>query len=244
MSNTLRFVFLLFFLFVGGKTMAQITTSGIRGLVADEQSEPVVGATVLATHIPSGTRYGGVTDADGRYYVRGMRTGGPYRIVISFVGMQTSETDGVNLKLGEVFRHDVKMVEATELLSVVVISARAGIDATKTGAAMNIDAAEINRTPSVSHSIADMLRFRIDGVMNNDVYGLAANGSNGGQAGTQPVSMETIEQIQINITPFDIRQSGFTGGSVNAVTKSGTNEFHGSLYGFGNNENSSDGATG
>lgn len=260
MSNTLRFVFLLFFLFVGGKTMAQITTSGIRGLVADEQSEPVVGATVLATHIPSGTRYGGVTDADGRYYVRGMRTGGPYRIVISFVGMQTSETDGVNLKLGEVFRHDVKMVEATELLSVVVISARAGIDATKTGAAMNIDAAEINRTPSVSHSIADMLRmnpqvrsdndgamfflgtnnrynsFRIDGVMNNDVYGLAANGSNGGQAGTQPVSMETIEQIQINITPFDIRQSGFTGGSVNAVTKSGTNEFHGSLYGFGNNE--------
>ncbi len=78
--------------------------------------------------------------------------------------------------------------------------------------------------------------FRIDGVMNNDVYGLAANGSNGGQAGTQPVSMETIEQIQINITPFDIRQSGFTGGSVNAVTKSGTNEFHGSLYGFGNNE--------
>lgn len=78
------------------------------GLVADEQSEPVVGATVLATHIPSGTRYGGVTDADGRYYVRGMRTGGPYRIVISFVGMQTSETDGVNLKLGEVFRHDVK----------------------------------------------------------------------------------------------------------------------------------------
>lgn len=116
MSNTLRFVFLLFFLFVGGKTMAQITTSGIRGLVADEQSEPVVGATVLATHIPSGTRYGGVTDADGRYYVRGMRTGGPYRIVISFVGMQTSETDGVNLKLGEVFRHDVKMVEATEFI--------------------------------------------------------------------------------------------------------------------------------
>ena len=260
MLSRLRFVFFLSFLFVWGKTMSQVTTSGIRGWVADEQLQPVVGATVFAIHVPSGTRYGGVTDVDGRYYVRGMRAGGPYRIVISFVGMQTSETAGINLKLGEVLRHDVKMTEATELLSEVIVSARAGIDATKTGAAMNIDAAAINRIPSISHSIADVLRmnpqvrsdndgamfflgtnnrynsFRIDGVMNNDVYGLAANGSNGGPAGTQPVSMETIEQIQINIIPFDVRQSGFTGGSVNAVTKSGTNDIHGSLYGFGNNE--------
>ena len=79
--------------------------------------------------------------------------------------------------------------------------------------------------------------FMIDGAMNNDVFGLTADGSNGGQAGTQPVSMETIEQIQINVAPFDVRQSGFTGGAINAITKSGTNKFHGSVYGFGNNQN-------
>lgn len=260
MPNILKFIFILSSLFIAGSTNAQVTTANIRGKVVDNHRDPIVGATVLATHLPSGTRYGGITNADGLYTIQGMRTGGPYRVVISFIGMKTSETNGIYLQLGEIFRHDVGMAETTQLLDEVVVNAKNGRDNSKTGAAMNITATEINRMPSISHSIADAIRmnpqirtandgaiyflgtnnrynsFRIDGVMNNDVYGLAANGSNGGQAGTQPVSLETIEQIQISIAPFDIRQSGFTGGSVNAITKSGTNEFHGSLYGFGNNE--------
>ncbi len=253
------FATVLFLMLVAGLN-AQVTTSTLKGRVTDTKEEPVPGAHVLAVHEPSGTQYGATTNAEGRYTIQGMRSGGPYRVVVSFIGLRSNETKDVILQLGEAFRHDVELMESSELLDEIVITGKAGIDATKTGAAMNITSAEINRMPSIAHGIADAIRmnpqvrvandgamyflgmnnrynsFRIDGVMNNDVYGLAANGSNGGQAGTQPVSMETIEQIQINVAPFDIRQSGFTGGSINAITKSGTNEFHGTIYGFGNNQ--------
>ncbi len=260
MSSILKFLWIIFVFFWFGRIEAQITTATVRGKVTGIRHEPIIGATVIAIHIPSGTRYGGVTNIEGRYALQGMRAGGPYTITISFVGMGTSEISGLYLPLGEVFQHDVVLTETSRLLKEAVITARSGLDAAKTGAAMNITAAEFTRLPSISHGIADAIRmnpqlrtsndgaiyflgtnnrynsFRIDGVTNNDVYGLAANGSNGGQAGTQPVSMETIGQLQINVAPFDIRQSGFTGGSINAVTKSGTNDFRGSLYGFGNNE--------
>lgn len=239
---------------------AQVTTANLQGKVTDRDNQPVIGASIVAIHEPSGSYYGTITNTDGRYTVQGMRTGGPYKITISYIGMRADETNGIFLQLGESFKHDVKLTEAAEQLDEVLIIGKNSIDATKTGAAMSITSAEINRMPSITHSIADAIRmnpqvriandgamyflgmnnrynsFRIDGVMNNDVYGLAINGSNGGQAGTQPVSMETIDQIQINVAPFDIRQSGFTGGSINAITKSGTNDFHGSVYGFGNNQ--------
>jgi outer membrane receptor for ferrienterochelin and colicin len=147
------------------------------------------------------------------------------------------------------------MSESSELLGEVMVVGRAGLDATKTGAAMSINANEIARMPSITNSIADITRlnpqisvstsgamsfagsnnrynsFMVDGAANNDVFGLTSNGSNGGQAGAQPLSMETVEQIQVSVAPFDVRQSGFTGGAINAITKSGTNEFHGSVYG-------------
>lgn len=259
-ASTFKGLLVAIFLFVVADANTQVTTAGLTGKITDTNREPVAGATILAIHEPSGTRYGAITHADGRYLIQGMRVGGPYRVTVTFIGMRTTETTGLFLHLGESLRHDAQLAEAAELLDEVVITGRAGVDATKTGAAMSIGSAEINRMPSITHGIADAIRlnpqvrvtndgamyflgmnnrynsFRIDGVMNNDVYGLAANGSNGGQAGTQPVSMESIEQIQVNIAPFDIRQSGFTGGSINAITKSGTNEFHGSVYGFGNNE--------
>lgn len=255
-----NFLFMLFSLLVAAYASAQVTTANMKGKITDTGDEPVIGANVVAVHEPSGTRYGTVTNVEGRYSIQGMRVGGPYRITVSFIGMNSNEANGVILQLGEAFRHDVELSESSELLEEIVIAGKSGMDATKTGAAMSIGADEVNRMPSITHGIADAVRlnpqvrvandgamfflgtnnrynsFRIDGVMNNDVYGLAANGSNGGQAGTQPVSMETIEQIQINIAPFDVRQSGFTGGSVNAITKSGTNEIHGSVYGFGNNQ--------
>lgn len=240
--------------------MAQITTSGISGKITSDK-EPVIGATVTATHQPSGTVYRAVTNVDGRYTIQGMRVGGPYKVDVSYVGHKTQTFSGVNLLLGETQNLSCSMQEDAKELQELVVTGKKGLNASKTGAAQSIDAQTINDIPTVSHSIADIARlnpqistngqsgamsfagtnnrynsFQIDGVMNNDVFGLTANGSNGGQAGTQPVSMETIDQIQINVAPFDVRQSGFTGGAINAITKSGTNDFHGSAYYYGNNE--------
>lgn len=239
---------------------AQVTTAALSGKVTDASAEAIIGATVKAIHEPSGTVYGAITNTDGRYTIQGMRAGGPYKVEITYVGYETATFSQVNLNLGETSNVSAQMKESSELLSEVVVVGKSGVDATKTGAAMSISSDDINRMPSISHGIADVTRlnpqisvsasgamsfagvnnrynsFQIDGAMNNDTFGLTANGSNGGQAGTQPVSMETIEQIQVNVAPFDVRQSGFTGGAINAITKSGTNQFHGSVYGFGNNQ--------
>ena len=241
--------------------MAQVTTSGISGKVTS-QGEEVIGATVTATHQPSGTVYRAVTNMDGRFSIQGMRPGGPYKVEVSYIGYQSKTFKDVSLNLGESQNLSCSLQEDARELQEVVVSGKAGLNGTKTGAAQSINAQQIAEMPSISHSIADIARmnaqvstngqsgamsfagtnnrynsFQIDGVMNNDVFGLTQNGSNGGQANTQPVSMETVDQIQINIAPFDVRQGGFTGGAINAVTKSGTNEFHGSAYYYGNNEN-------
>ncbi len=240
--------------------MAQVTTSGINGKVTS-LGEEVIGATVTAKHLPSGTVYRAVTNEQGRYTIQGMRAGGPYTVEITYVGHQPKVFKDVNLLLGESQNLSCSLEEDAKMLEELVVTGKSGLNATKTGAAQSINAQMINDIPTVTHSISDIARlnpqitvngqsgsmsfagtnnrynsFMIDGAMNNDVFGLASNGSNGGQAGTQPVSMETIEQIQINIAPFDVRQGGFTGGAINAITKSGTNEFHGSLYGYGNNQ--------
>jgi hypothetical protein len=238
---------------------AQVTTTSINGKVTSGNKDLVIGATVKAIHNPSGTVYGAVTNADGLYMIQGMRPGGPYTITISYVGMKSKSVENVTLQLGETQKFSVDLEESTRLNELMVYG-KGGVNANKTGAAMNINKNEITRMPSITHGIADVARlnpqlrvtntgamyfagtnnrynsFQIDGAMNNDVFGLTNNGSNGGQAGTEPVSMETIEQIQVNIAPYDVRQSGFTGGAINAITKSGTNEFHGSVYGYGNNQ--------
>ena len=246
--------------FVVTSAMAQITTSGISGKISSN-GETVIGATVTAIHQPSGTMYRAVTNIDGRYTIQGMRPGGPYKVSISYIGYKDKVFNNVSLNLGESQNLSCSLQEDAKQLQEVVVSGKAGLNGTKTGAAMSINAQQIADMPSISHSIADVARlnpqlttngqsgsmsfagmnnrynsFQIDGVMNNDVFGLTSNGSNGGQAGSQPVSMETIDQIQVNIAPFDVRQGGFTGGAINAVTKSGTNEFHGSGYFYGNNQ--------
>ena len=259
MQKRLLFLFgMLFSLTI--TAMAQITTSGISGKVTSN-GEEVIGATVTATHQPSGTIYRGLTNLDGRFTIQGMRVGGPYKVEISYIGHQTKTFQNVTLRLGEVEDLSCKLQTDSKELQEVVVVGKAGINGTKNGAAQSLTAKQIAEIPSITHGIADVARlnpqlttssngamsfagtnnrynsFMIDGAMNNDVFGLTADGSNGGQAGTQPVSMETIEQIQINVAPFDVRQSGFTGGAINAITKSGTNKFHGSVYGFGNNQN-------
>jgi len=238
---------------------AQVTTSGINGRIKDKK-EYLPGATVQAVHLPSGTKYGTVTNADGRFTLQGMRPGGPYEITVSFIGYREQKIENVQLKLGENYELNTTLEDANIALGEVVVTGTAGFNSTKTGAGTSISIRQLNNLPTVSRSINDLTRltpqasvnsngavsfagannrynsFQIDGAMNNDVYGLTSNGTNGGMTSTEPVSLETIEQIQINIAPFDVRQSGFTGGGINAITKSGTNQFKGSAYFFGNNQ--------
>jgi hypothetical protein len=256
-----RVLFLAIVLFALITTaMAQVTTSGINGKIV-AGGESVIGATIRAVHLPSGTNYGTITNADGRFTLQGMRVGGPYKVEISYVGYQTAVYDGIALQLGETYPMNVTLKESAELLNEVVITAKGGVENSRTGAATSFNLSKIENLPTISRSVTDITRltpqatvnsngaisfagannrynsFQIDGAMNNDVFGLTSNGTNGGQASAEPVSLETIEQIQVNIAPYDVRQSGFTGGGVNAITKSGTNLFHGSAYFYGNNQN-------
>lgn len=239
---------------------AQVTTSGMNGTVTDQNGAPLAGATVIAVHTPSGTQYGAVTNKDGRYNLQGMRTGGPYTVTFSFVGYQTVEFTGISLQLGEYLTRDAKLKDSQELEAVVVSGVANQFNSNKTGAAQNFNSAVIATVPTISRSIYDVAKltpqasspkgggvslgggsnrynsFQIDGIVSNDVFGLTSTGTNGGQTGANPISLDAIEEIQVVVAPFDVRQSGFTGGGINAVTKSGTNQFKGSAYTYYNNE--------
>ena len=234
--------------------IAQITTSGVKGLIK-ANGEDVIGATITVTHVPTGAVYRSVTNSVGRFTIQGMRAGGPYTVEISYIGYKTKEIKNVTLKLGEMSDLSTQLEEDAHALGEVVVKGKLGLDASKTGAAASYSAKDIANMPSISHSIGDITRmnpmvsvsqsgamsfagvnnrynsFQVDGAVNNDVFGLTSNGQNGGQAGAQPISTETIDQVQVSVAPFDVRQSGFTGGAINAITKSGTNTFHGSVYG-------------
>ncbi|MEB8328469.1 carboxypeptidase regulatory-like domain-containing protein [Flavobacteriaceae bacterium KMM 6897] len=247
-------------------TFAQgVTTSSIGGKVIDNTGEPLPGASIVAVHTPSGTVYGAATDFDGFYRISNMRVGGPYKITISYIGFNEYVENGVNLNLGQTSRFNPTMTETSTALEEVIITATASgiFSSNKTGTETNVSSREIATIPSASRSIADFVRLTpqaqisegndgfsislagqnnrynaiyIDGAVNNDVFGLAGSGTNGGQTGVNPFSVDAIETFQINIAPFDVRQSGFSGGSINAITRSGSNEFEGSAYGFVRNQ--------
>ena len=242
-----------------------VTTSAMGGKVTDASGEPLPGASVIAVHTPTGTTYGAATDFDGFYRISGMRNGGPYSITFSYVGFNDDVKEGVFLNLGSTERISTQLQEsATALDEVVVTAVSSGIfGANKTGTETNISQRQVATTPAASRSLADFVRLTpqaqltegddgfsislagqnnrynaiyIDGAVNNDVFGLAGSGTNGGQTGVNPLSVDAIETFQINIAPFDVKQSGFSGGSINAVTRSGSNEFEGSAYYFTRNE--------
>ena len=250
------------FLFATMSFAQGVTTSSINGQVTDANGDPLPGATVLAVHTPSGTKYGVATDFQGYYRISNMRVGGPYNVTITYVGFKDYVENNVFLALGESKRISSKLSEDASVLDEVVITAGTDgvFDSGKTGADTKISKRQVNTLPTISRNIADFARLTpqakvtgddvisiagqnnrfntifIDGAVNNDVFGLAGSGTNGGQTGVSPISLDAIESFQINVAPFDVKQSGFAGGSINAITKSGTNTWEGSAYTFLRNE--------
>ena len=233
---------------------AQVTTASLAGLVTDENNEGMIGATVTAVHQPSGTKYNAVTNLDGRYAIQGMRTGGPYRIEVTYVGYQPQVAEGITLQLAETFNLDVNMsLNSNTLGEVVVTSLGTKFTTEKTGAATNINNSQITALPTVTRSLTDVTRlspyggngmsfvgtdgrtanFTVDGANFNNNFGLSDALPGGGN----PISIEAIEELQVVISPYDVRQTNFIGGGVNAITKSGTNTFRGSAYFYHRNEN-------
>ncbi len=248
---------LIFFLLIGLTAFSQVTTSNIKGLILDETSIPLPGANVIAVHTPTGTKYGAASNIDGRFNLLNLRVGGPYSITISFVGYKEQSFNNVFLTLGKTQNIDIVMLSDSEQLDAVMIQANQGtgtFGSDRTGAETSVGRRELTRLPTISRSASDFTRleptasgnsfggrndqfnnFSLDGAIFNNPFGLDA-ATPGGQTDAQPVSLDAIEQIQVSTAPYDVTQSGFTGASVNAVTKSGTNEFHGTVYGFTRNE--------
>ena len=254
MQKRLFFLVVLMLVLVTG-VQGQITTSALSGRVTmQETNETVSGATVQAVPTPSGTRYAAVTTIEGLFAIQCMRTGGPYEVTVSYIGYQTKTVKGITLALGETYNLNVILSEDANELSEVVVSGRASkFAAEKTGASTNINNAQIVNLPTVSRSITDVTRlspyggngmsfagadgrtanFTIDGANFNNNFGLSDKLPGGGN----PVSLDAIEELQVVISPYDVRQTNFIGGGVNAITKSGTNTFKGSAYIYHRNEN-------
>ena len=239
----------------GTLAYAQVTTSSMNGRVTDEKGEPVVGAAVVATHEPSGTVYGAIVNQNGQYTINGMRAGGPYKVEVSSVGYNSLLFKDVTLQLAETYNLSATLKESTEFLEQVVVigTAKSKFSNERTGAATNIDNSQIAALPTVSRSITDVTRlspyggngmsfagadgrtanFTVDGANFNNNFGLSEKLPGGGS----PISIDAIEEMQVVISPFDVRQTNFIGGGVNAITKSGTNTFKGTAYVYHKNEN-------
>ncbi|GAA4294849.1 TonB-dependent receptor [Aestuariibaculum suncheonense] len=251
MKKSLHFLLLTVVFLFTTIMMAQVTTSSMSGRVTDNLG-PVMGANVVATHTPSGTRYGAITNGEGRYNLPGMRVGGPYTVEVSFVGYGTNVTNNITIGLGAAYVHDVVLTEENVSLDQVVISAkRTKFSTEKTGATTNISSEQMTSLPTINRSISDMARvspyangmsmaggdgrstnFTIDGANFNNNFGLSSSLPGGGN----PISINAIEEVQVVIAPFDVRQTNFIGGGINAITKSGTNKFKGSAYTYYTNQ--------
>ena len=259
MKNRILLLLLLgFVLFTGGNSLwAQgVTTSAMKGLVLDSKGQPLPGASVVATHLPSGTMYGAATRENGQYDLLNMRIGGPYEIKVSFVGAQTYTATGIQLVLGKTYENRITLTDNAQALDEVVVKGnRDGqINKDRTGAATNISSTALRTLPTVSRSQEDFTRltpqssglsfggrntlynnFSLDGSIFNNSFGLDSP-TPGGQTNSQPVSIDAIEQIQVSLAPYDVRQGGFTGAGINAVTKSGTNSIKGTAYTYFRNQ--------
>lgn len=256
MLKRMRSFLVVVMLLITATMSAQVTTASMSGKVT-AQDEPIIGATIVAIHEPSGTRYGTVTNVSGQFNLQGMRTGGPYKVEITYVGYQSAIYKGIQLSLGENYVLNVSLKESSELLDEVVVTASkdSNMKSDRAGSIMNANRDMISSTPTISRSISDIMRLSpqgadvgngfavgggnyrqsfvtVDGAAFNNTFGLGGNLPANGS----PISLDALEQVTVAVTPFDVRQSGFTGGAINAVTRSGDNQFRGTAYMYFNNE--------
>src|SRR5690606_2944528 len=216
---------------------------------------PVIGAVIVAVHQPSGTVSGAVSNEEGYYRIQNLRVGGPYRLTSSYTGYGEIEMDGIMVRLGETRSYDFTMEEAITELTTIEVVATAQSTGQSSGASTQISTEAIDRMPTLNRDIDDYLRLTpqaagygdgttfagvnnrynaiySDGAVNNDVFGLSASVTNGGQTGISPLSIDIIDQFQVALSPYDVTLGGFAGAAVNAVTKSGTNTIQGTAYYF------------
>ncbi len=236
------------------------TTSTLIGSIIDQSGEALIGATITAIHTPSGTFYGTGTDLSGNYRIDNMRVGGPYTITASYVGQEDLTQDNVYLRLGETRTQNLVLGSGAIQLDEITVVGQSGSVGLNTGSSTSISTEQIENMPTLGRNLTDYTRLTpqarstfdggvsfggqnnrynaiyVDGAVNNDVFGLAGNGQNGGQTGIAPFSIDAIEQIQVVLSPYDVSYGGFAGGGINAVTKSGTNCFTGSAYVFNQNQ--------
>ena len=230
--------------------MAQITTSSVSGKIT-ANGEDVIGATIKAVHQPSGTVYRAVTNIDGRYSIQGMRPGGPYVLEVSYVGYKTKSEKNITLSLGQNTILNESLSEDAEMLQDVVVTASRNnnMRTDRAGATTSINADQIESVPTVSRSMNDLLKLTpqganvgsgfsvgggnyrqsyvtVDGAAFNNAFGIGGNLPGNGS----PISLDALDQISVSSSPYDVRLSGFTGGAISAVTKSGTNQFKGTAY--------------
>lgn len=247
LNRLLSVMFLLTLAFV---SRAQETTSEITGLVTDAQGAAVAGATITALHTPTGTKYVTSSRKDGRYNFANVKIGGPYTITTTFVGFKDEVQDNIMLVLGQEFKADFKLAPISNTLTEVVVKAGSQnkiFNNNRTGSQEIITKDQMDKLPTINRSLQDFTKLTptanglafggqsnqynnltVDGANFNNSFGLS--GTLGGQTNSQPISLDAIEQIQVNVSPYDVRQGGFSGAGINTVTKSGTNTFKGSVY--------------
>ncbi|HEY0042276.1 MAG TPA: carboxypeptidase-like regulatory domain-containing protein, partial [Flavisolibacter sp.] len=230
---------------------SQVTTSSITGTVKTASGESLEGATVTAVHTPSNTTYSTLSKKGGNFTLPSLRIGGPYTLTINYVGQTSQTLPDIFLTLGEPFNANVVMGEATQQMTGVVVSASRRRQPDRTGASTNISREQLTTLPTLTRSITDFTRLTpqsngtnfggrdgrynntvVDGANLNNNFGLSDGLLPGGGTTASPISLDALDEISVNIAPFDVRQANFTGAGINAVTKSGTNTFHGSVYGY------------
>ena len=246
---------LLMFSWVSTFVTAQVTTSSIAGTVKGNNAVPLAGATVTAIHQPTGTNYTTASRTNGAFTLPNLQVGGPYQITVTYTGYEPFRADSVTLLLGQPFTVDAVLGTNVQALEAVVVTGARGRRAPdRTGTSTNISNRQLNTLPSINRTITDFTRLtpqaggnnsfggrdprfnniQIDGANLNNNFGLSNDPLPGGG---NPISLDAIEEISVNVSPFDVRQAGFTGAGINAVTRSGNNRFAGSVYGFYRNEN-------
>ncbi|MGZ3924281.1 MAG: TonB-dependent receptor, partial [Flavisolibacter sp.] len=249
-----RILTLLILALVAGQLLnAQVTTSSITGVAKSNSGEPLVGATVTATHTSSGTVYSTVAGKNGVFNLPNLRPGGPYSVKITFSGLQPFTVDGFSLELGQPYEINAVLNQTSQELTAVVISGTRRASVQRAGASTNISNRQLTTLPTISRSITDFTRLTpqaagtsfagrdarfnnvtVDGANLNNNFGLSSDPLPGG--GPNPISLDAIDEISVNIAPYDVRQGNFTGANIAAVTKSGTNTFHGSAYAYYRNQ--------